>query len=125
MKRRTIALAALFLATIISTLFFIFLSEDNKPYTIKNGMIHFAEPERVEGQTSMLGFAAEPIETVRIGVIGIGQRGGGPLKRMSFIDGVKIVAICDRHQKNLDRGQKRLEKYGMPRADEYVGDDAW
>ena len=126
MKRRTIALAALFLATIISALIYIFVEGGNKqPYTIKNGMIHFAEPERAEGQTSRLGFAAEPIDTVRVGIIGLGQRGCGPLKRMSFIDGVKIVAICDLHQKNLDRGQKRLEKYGMPRADEYIGEEAW
>lgn len=126
MKRRTIALAALFLATIISAIIFIFVEGGNKqPYTIKNGMIHFAEPERAEGQTSMLGFAAEPIDTVRVGIIGIGQRGNGPLKRMSYIEGVKIVAICDLHQKNLDKGQKRLEKYGMPRADEYVGEGAW
>ena len=66
-------------------------------------MIHFTEPERAEGQTSMLGFAAEPIDTVRIGIIGLGMRGKGPLKRMSFIDGVKIVAICDFHQENIDK----------------------
>ncbi len=126
MKKRIIALAALFLATIIATSSFVFFDGGKKhPYTIKNGMIHFAEPERAEGQTSMLGFAAEPIDTVRVGIIGIGQRGRGPLKRMSYIEGVKIVAICDRHQENLDKGQARLKKYGSPRADEYVGDDAW
>ena len=126
MKRRTIVLAALFVATIVSTFCYIFLEGDtNESYTIKNGMIYFAEPERAEEQTSMLGFAAEPIDTVRVGIIGIGQRGKGPLKRMSFIEGVKIVAICDLHQENLDKGQSHLAKYGMPRADEYVGEEAW
>ena len=125
MKRRTIVLAILFVAVVAASLCYIYCGKNDAPYTIKNGMIHFAEPERTEGQTSMLGFAAEPIDTVRIGIIGIGQRGRGPLKRMSYIEGAKIVAICDRHQKNLDKGQARLEKYGSPRADEYVGDDAW
>ena len=125
MKRRTIVLAILFVAVVAASLCYIYGSRNDAPYTIKNGMIHFAEPERAEGQTSMLGFAAEPIDTVRVGIIGIGQRGRGPLKRMSFIEGVKIVAICDRHQENLDKGQARLEKYGLPRADEYVGDEAW
>ena len=126
MKRRTIVLAALFVATIVSALCYIFLEGNtNEPYTIKNGMIYFAEPERAEGQTSMLGFAAEPIDTVRVGIIGIGMRGRGPLKRMAYIDGVEIVAICDLHQENLDKGQARLAKYGMPRADEYVGEEAW
>ncbi len=100
-------------------------SVDSKNYTIKKGMIHFDEPAREKGQTSMLGFAAEPIDTVRVGIIGLGERGMGPLKRMAFIEGVKIVAICDLHQKNIDKGQARLAKYGMPRADEYVGEETW
>lgn len=125
MKRRTIVLAALFVATVISAFCYIYCSDNGLPYTVKNGMIHFDEPERVKGQTSMLGFAAEPIDTVRVGIIGIGERGRGPLKRMSYIEGVKIVAICDRHQEMVDKGQSRLEKYGSPRADEYVGEEAW
>ena len=124
--KRTLLLVALFVATIVSAQCYIYCGNcGDKPYTIKKGMIHFDEPKRAAGQTSMLGFAAEPIDTVRVGIIGIGMRGRGPLKRMSYIDGVKIVAICDLHQENLDTGQKRLEKYGMPRADEYVGEDAW
>ena len=31
-------------------------------------------PERPAGQTDMLGFAAEPIDTVRVGFIGLGMR---------------------------------------------------
>ena len=98
---------------------------NDKPYKIKDGVIRFEEPKRAEGQTSMLGFAAEPIETVRIGIIGLGMRGQGPLKRMSFIEGAKIVAICDLHADRVEKAQKRLEKYNTPRADEYVGEDSW
>ena len=97
----------------------------SKAYSIKNGMIHFKEPARAKGQTSMLRFAAEPIDVVRVGIIGMGSRGKGPLKRMSFIEGVEIVAICDLHQENLDKSQERLAKYGMPPAEEYVGEEAW
>ena len=123
--KKTLCLVILFVATIAGALFYIYGNDNSKPYTIKGGMIHFTEPERAEGQTSMLGFAAEPIDTVRIGIIGLGMRGKGPLKRMSFIDGVKIVAICDFHQENIDKGQARLKKYGMAPADEYVGEEAW
>ena len=125
MKRRTLVLAALFVATVVSAFCYLYCGNCDKPYTIKKGIIHFAEPERVEGQTSMLGFAAEPIETVRVGFIGMGARGKGPLKRMSFIEGVEIVAICDKHQDRLDKSQARLAQFGMPRADEYVGEEAW
>ena len=125
MKKRSLILVTLLIATLVGALCVTGYKKDDSPYTIKNGMIHFAEPARAEGQTSMLGFAAEPIDTVRIGVIGMGMRGKGPLKRMSFIDGVKIVAICDLHQENLDKAQERLKKYHSPRADEYIGEEAW
>lgn len=125
MKRRNILFVTLFVATIVSVLCYVYRGDSDSPYTIKNGMIHFAEPERAEGQSSMLGFAAEPLDTVRVGVIGMGMRGKGPLKRMSYIDGVRIVAICDLHQENLDKAQERLAKYGSPRADEYIGEEAW
>ena len=125
MKRKIFVLTMLLAAVVTCTVIVFSYTANNKPYTIKNGMIHFAEPDRVAGQTSMLGYAAEPIDTVRVGIIGIGQRGKGPLKRMSFIEGVKIVAICDLHQENLDKGQERLAKYNMPKADEYVGEEAW
>ena len=49
-----------------------------KNYQIKDNVIVFDEPQRVEGQTSMLEFAAEPIENVRIGFIGLGMRGPDP-----------------------------------------------
>ena len=126
MNKKRILLGLLVIAVVSAFCYIYFCGgENDKPYTIKDGMIHFVEPERAEGQTSMLGFAAEPIDTVRVGIIGLGMRGKGPLKRMSFIDGVKIVAICDLHQDRIDKSQARLEKYKMPRADEYVGEDAW
>ena len=124
--KRFFCIAALLVAFVLSSQTSIYAANHHKSaYSVKKGMIHFKEPKREKGQTSMLGFAAEKIDTVRVGIIGIGQRGKGPLKRMSFIDGVKIVAICDLHQENLDKGQARLAKYGMPRAEEYVGKDAW
>ena len=124
--KRFLGIAVLLVAFITSS--YTSVSAENlhkSAYSIKKGMIHFKEPKRAKDQTSMLGFAAEPIDTVRVGIIGIGMRGLGPLKRMSYIDGVKIVAICDLHQENLDKGQARLARYGMPRADEYMGKDAW
>ena len=45
---------------------------------------------------NMCGYAAPKIETVRIGVIGLGQRGSEAVERLSYIDGVEIVAVCDK-----------------------------
>ena len=76
MNSKKVGIGLLVLA-IVSMFGYIYTSIETskQSYTIKNGMIYFAEPERAEGQTSMLGFAAEPIDTVRVGIIGLGMRG--------------------------------------------------
>ena len=38
-------------------------------YTLKNGTFHYNVPARPAGQQDMLAFAAEPIDTVRVGFI--------------------------------------------------------
>ncbi len=44
---------------------------------------------------NMSGYAAPKLDTVRIGFIGIGNRGYGAVERMSRIDGVDIMGLCD------------------------------
>ena len=125
--KKTLVLVVLFVATIAAALSYMYMRDgeaENAPYSI-DGMIRFAEPERAEGQTSMLGFAAEPIETVRVGIIGLGMRGKGFAKRLTIIEGAEVVALCDLSRKELQKTQKHIEAAGGKRADEYVGADAW
>ena len=68
---------------------------------------------------------ADPIDTVRVGFIGIGMRGCDAVNRYTYLDDVKIVAICDLEQSNIDKAQKKLTDKGFPAAAEYVGEDAW
>lgn len=58
---------------------------------------------------NMSGYAAPKIETVRIGIIGLGQRGPAHLKTMSRIDGVEIKALCDLRPEKAEAAKKRLE----------------
>lgn len=37
----------------------------------------------------------EPLDTVRVAIIGLGMRGAEAVYRLTFIDRVKIVAVCD------------------------------
>ena len=67
----------------------------NGNYVIKNNTIVFDEPQRQEGQKSVLQFAVDPIENVRIGFIGLSMRGPDAVDRMTYIDGVTVVALCD------------------------------
>lgn len=74
---------------------------------------------------NMCGYAAPKIETVRIGVIGLGQRGSEAVERLSYIDGVEIVALCDKYPDRIAKSQKALEKMQRPKAKEYSGEEGW
>lgn len=58
---------------------------------------------------NMSGYAAPKISTVRIGIIGLGQRGPSHVKTMSRIDGVEIKALCDLRQEKAVEAKKLLE----------------
>ncbi len=94
-------------------------------YSMKNGMIVFDEPARAAGQESMLQFAADPIPVVRVGFVGLGMRGPGAVGRFTHIQGVEIKGLCDLEQKNVTKCQPYLTNAGMPKADEYVGPEAY
>ncbi len=44
---------------------------------------------------NMSGYAAPKLDTVRIGFVGLGNRGGAAVPRVNHIDGVSIKALCD------------------------------
>lgn len=82
-------------------------------------------PERPAGVTDMVGFAAEPIDTVRIGIIGLGMRGEGAVDRLTHVPGAKIVAICDIEMPRVEKSREILAKRGI-KATEYGGtEEAW
>ena len=75
---------------------------------------------------NMCGFAAPKLEKVRIGHVGLGMRGPGAVSRMSKIDAVEIVALCDLYEDRVNRGQRILAKNGRPKAKALHGsEDAW
>ncbi len=83
-------------------------------------------PERPAGQEDMIAFAAEPIDTVRVGFIGLGMRGPGAVSRFTKIPGTKIVALCDLDSANVERCQRILDNAGLERVASYSGEeDAW
>ncbi len=74
---------------------------------------------------NMSGYAAPPLETVRIGFIGLGNRGPAAVKRMTFIEGVEIKALCDIRPERTDY-VKGLLKDTRFSPDIYTGsENAW
>lgn len=85
----------------------------------------FPTPPRPAGQEHVLELRTEPLETVRVAIIGLGMRGQGAVRRLSYIDEAEIVALVDVVPSSVERAQQTLERMGRPQADAYTGEDAW
>lgn len=68
-----------------------------------------AEFNRTHGpHFNMSGYAAPKLEKVRIGFIGLGNRGPGAVMRTSKIEGVEIKALCDLRPEKANGAKKKL-----------------
>jgi hypothetical protein len=93
--------------------------------TTDEELVYSARLEKQGQRFNMCGYAAPKIETVRIAVIGLGQRGSEAVERLSYIDGVEIVALCDKYPDRIAKSQKALEKMARPKAREFSGEEGW
>jgi hypothetical protein len=58
---------------------------------------------------NMSGYAAPRLDKVRIGFIGLGNRGPGAVTRMSKIEGVDIKALCDLRPEKAEAARKKID----------------
>lgn len=119
MKTKLKLILGLFFCVLISC------TQSNQTYKIVDGVIVFNEPSRAPGQTDMLAFAAEPIDTVRVGFVGLGMRGPAAVRRFTFLEGVQIIALCDLHADRVSKANEILTSKGLPQAAEYSGENGW
>ncbi len=73
----------------------------------------------------VLELACPPIPLVRIGLIGVGQRGLKAIRRYADIEGAEIRVIADLDEARIDEANHRLRTSGRPAADKYVGEQGW
>lgn len=64
-------------------------------------------------------YADKPYPTLRVGYIGLGNRGFASLKRLAQMEGVEIRAICDCYEYPVRRAQEALAALNYPKPDEY------
>lgn len=69
---------------------------------------------------NMSGFAAPKIETVRVGIVGLGMRGPGAVNRLSKVEGVEIKALCDLLPERVEKVKESLKDTGH-RPEGYSG----
>ncbi len=74
---------------------------------------------------NMCGYAAPKLNTVRVGIIGLGMRGSDAVERLSYIDGLEITALCDKYPDRVTAAQQTLVKMKRPTAKEYSGNEGW
>ena len=84
-------------------------------------MIETEVPERPAGQSDVLQLTAPPMDTVRVGFIGLGMRGPGAVERFAQIEGTAVKGLCDVEADRVEACQELLEKLGRPRATGYCG----
>ena len=79
-----------------------------------SGVLTTEVPARPAGQQDAIGLTAEPIETVRIGVVGLGMRGSDAVERLSYVPGAVVTALCDLLPGRVDASAEVLAKLGKP-----------
>lgn len=73
----------------------------------------------------VLHMATEPLEVVRIGFVGLGNRGMATLNRYMVIEGVEVRALCDLDTANLAAAVEVLRKKGKATPELYHGKEEW
>ena len=87
-------------------------------------LIKTPTPPRSAGQQDVLQLTADPLPTVRVAFIGLGMRGPGAVERMTHIQGVEVVALCDIREERTRLVNNTLTERGFPKALEFYGDTA-
>lgn len=87
----------------------------------KSALINTPTPKRPAGQQSALGLRTAPLQTVRVGFVGLGMRGPDAVSRWCHIEGTDIKALCDVEADRVEACQKLLRQNGRPEAAAYSG----
>ncbi|CAG4989499.1 Glycosyl hydrolase family 109 protein 1 [Dyadobacter sp. CECT 9275] len=74
---------------------------------------------------NMCGYAAPKMDNVRIAYIGLGNRGGGAIKRIVHLENVQVKAICDIRTEKAAEAKKTFEGSGHNPVVYSGSADAW
>jgi predicted dehydrogenase len=82
--------------------------------TLAGGMLAGGDGAVDAGQAAAADFAAPPIETVRVGYVGIGGQGSGHVRNLLRIPGCRVSAVCDIRPERTDWAVKAVTDAGQP-----------
>ena len=78
------------------------------------------KPADAEQAAAAAPFAAKPMETVRIGYVGIGGQGDSHVRNLLKIPGCRITAVCDIRSERTDLATKQIVEAGHPAPTAYT-----
>jgi hypothetical protein len=92
----------------------------NGPETITEKDSKAREPDKIRKdagkkysqQFNMSGYAAPKLDTVRVGFVGLGNRGSAAVRRLSYIEGVEIKGLCDLLTERAEAAKDRIKTPG-------------
>ena len=114
LKKTVGAVTALLAAVVVMT------SCNNGVQVIKTEV-----PARPAGQEDVIGLRLAPIDTVRIGFVGLGGRGSYALYRYLSVPWTKIVALCDIEPERVEKNVKFLRENNIEVEGTYTGDNGY
>ncbi|WP_353355133.1 Gfo/Idh/MocA family oxidoreductase [Intrasporangium sp. DVR] len=74
---------------------------------------------------SMIGVAYDSHDVVRVGIVGLGNRGMGMLGGWAAVPGCRVTAVCDIRPERATRAADRVEASGRQRPAELGGADGY
>ncbi len=89
------------------------------PSTSLLGAARGAAQRNVTSPAPAQPFAAPPMDTVRIGFVGVGLQGSAHIRNLLGIDGARVTAVCDIVSERVSRIQDWVEAAGQPRPAGY------
>ncbi len=83
----------------------------------------FPQPHRQN--FNMHEYAAPKLDTVRVGVIGLGNRGSGTVVRLASLEGVEIKGVCDLEPDRVSAAQESLKDFNQSPDGYSGGENEW
>ncbi|MEX0686666.1 MAG: Gfo/Idh/MocA family oxidoreductase [Balneolales bacterium] len=83
----------------------------------------FSQPR--QQQFNMHGYAAPKLDSIGVGVIGLGNRGSGTILRFASIEGVEIKAICDLEPDRVSKAKGALKDFNQDPVGYSGGKNEW
>ena len=74
---------------------------------------------------NVLNLTCPAIPVVRIGFVGLGNRGILALERYMYLEGIEVKALCDLRKENIERAERILQESGRPKAENYSEEGMW